>query len=132
MRVRTALGRIALASALTVTPAVVAVSPAHAGTTPLPGITDDQGRTLILHGLNTSSSAKGPNGLPWVTQDDIAREARDLGTNSVRYLIQWKNVEPEPGHRFHDKRIGDGRPGRQNGFISLQARGKRHGGSYSL
>lgn len=106
MRVRTALGRIALASALTVTPAVVTASPAHAGTTPLPGITDDQGRTLILHGLNTSSSAKGPTGLPWVTRDDIVREARDLGTNSVRYVLQWKNIEPEPG-RYDEAHLDD-------------------------
>ncbi|MFF4237157.1 cellulase family glycosylhydrolase [Actinomadura geliboluensis] len=106
MRVRTALGRIALASVLTLTPAVFTAAPARADTAPLPAITDDQGRTLILHGLNTASSAKGPDGLPWVTRDDIAREARDLGTNSVRYLIQWKNVEPEPG-RYDDAYLDD-------------------------
>ncbi|MFA1548593.1 cellulase family glycosylhydrolase [Actinomadura chokoriensis] len=105
MRVRTALGRIALA-AITLAPAFLAASPAHAGAAPLPTITDDQGRTLILHGLNTAGSAKGPDGLPWVSRDDIVREARDLGTNSVRYLIQWKNVEPEPG-QYDDGYLDD-------------------------
>ncbi|GAA3240137.1 cellulase family glycosylhydrolase [Actinocorallia longicatena] len=60
-------------------------------------ITDDQGRALILHGLNTASSAKSASGLPWIGPDDVALERRLLGTDSVRYLIQWKNVEPSPG-----------------------------------
>ncbi len=62
-----------------------------------PYITDDQGRVLILHGLNTAGSAKGLSGLPWITRDDVAREAQTIGTNSVRYLLQWKNIEPRPG-----------------------------------
>ncbi|WP_067833766.1 cellulase family glycosylhydrolase [Actinomadura kijaniata] len=60
-------------------------------------VTDDRGRALILHGLNTASRAKNADGLPWITREDVVREARDLGTNSVRYLVQWKNVEPRPG-----------------------------------
>ncbi|ROO87539.1 endoglycoceramidase [Actinocorallia herbida] len=60
-------------------------------------ITDEQGRVLILHGLNTASSAKGAGGLPWIGEADVARERELLGSNIVRYLIQWKNVEPEPG-----------------------------------
>ncbi|MFD0685315.1 cellulase family glycosylhydrolase [Actinomadura fibrosa] len=97
MRVRTTLGRITLAAATALAgTATVQAAPAHAETA-LPTITDDQGRTLILHGLNTASSAKGPTGLPWISRDDVVREARDIGTNSVRYLIQWKNVEPRPG-----------------------------------
>ncbi len=57
MRVRTALGRIT-AAALVLAP-LLAASPAHAGPVPLPAITDEQGRALILHGLNTAGSAKG-------------------------------------------------------------------------
>ncbi|MEV0667001.1 cellulase family glycosylhydrolase [Actinomadura luteofluorescens] len=105
MRVRTALGRVALA-ALTVTSPALTAAPARAQTAPLPAITDDQGRTLLLHGLNTAGSAKGPDGLPWVKREDVVREARELGTNSVRYLVQWKNVEPEPG-RYDDAYLDD-------------------------
>lgn len=70
---------------------------AEAAPKPIPYLTDDQGRTLILHGFNTAGSAKGDSGLPWITRADVAREAHDLGSNAVRYLIEWKNVEPEPG-----------------------------------
>ncbi|OQX33177.1 MAG: hypothetical protein B0D91_14995 [Oceanospirillales bacterium LUC14_002_19_P2] len=61
-------------------------------------ITDDQGRALILHGLNTSSSAKGhPERMPWIGQSDVEREARDWGFNFVRFLIFWDAIEPQPG-----------------------------------
>ncbi|WP_019629160.1 cellulase family glycosylhydrolase [Actinomadura atramentaria] len=104
MRARTVLTRItvlALAAA-----ALTAVPPAAADTAPPPLITDDQGRALILHGLNTAGSAKGPSGLPWISRADVAGEARDLGTDSVRYLIQWKNVEPSPG-QYDEKYLDD-------------------------
>lgn len=61
-------------------------------------ITDDQGRALILHGLNTSSSAKQhPQRLPWVQPEDIEREATQWGFNFVRLLIFWDAIEPSPG-----------------------------------
>ncbi|WP_067487130.1 cellulase family glycosylhydrolase [Actinomadura hibisca] len=85
------------------------VSPAEAAPAaapPPPVITDGQGRALILHGLNTASSAKGPSGLPWISRADVVREARELGSNSVRYLIQWKNVEPSPG-RYDEKYLDE-------------------------
>ncbi|MGI5323265.1 cellulase family glycosylhydrolase [Actinomadura nitritigenes] len=100
MRVRSALGRITLTTALALAGTAgtaAAGAPAHADAAPPPTITDDQGRTLILHGLNTAGSAKGDSGLPWIDRDDVVREARDMGTNSVRYLILWRNIEPEPG-----------------------------------
>ncbi len=69
---------------------------------------DEQGRSLVLHGLNVSGSAKGPiwhygtpsspdTGLPWITEDDAHRISRDWGFNLVRYLIFWQHVEPQPG-----------------------------------
>ena len=100
MRVRSALGRITLTTALALAGTAgtaAAGAHAHADAAPPPTITDDQGRTLILHGLNTASSAKGDSGLPWIDRDDVVREAREMGTNSVRYLILWRNVEPKPG-----------------------------------
>lgn len=61
-------------------------------------ITDSQGRALILYGLNTSSSSKySADGMPWIKQADVAAEYNTLGTDFVRYLIQWSDVEPEPG-----------------------------------
>ncbi|MEO5874266.1 MAG: cellulase family glycosylhydrolase [Streptosporangiaceae bacterium] len=93
-----AFTRLARATALALT-AVLAVGaaavPARADTARY--VTDDRGRALILHGLNTAGSAKGPTGLPWITRDDVVRERTYLGSNAVRYLIQWKNVEPQPG-----------------------------------
>jgi endoglycosylceramidase len=71
-------------------------------------ITDDQGRALVLHGLNVSSSAKGPTwhygaptapdtGLPWITEADAHRISADWGFNVARYLIFWQHIEPQPG-----------------------------------
>ncbi|MFC4910459.1 cellulase family glycosylhydrolase [Actinomadura gamaensis] len=65
-------------------------------------ITDAQGRTLILRGLNTAGSAKGPSGLPWIERRNVVGERQKLGSNVVRYLVQWKNVEPSPG-RYDDR-----------------------------
>ncbi|MEU6821690.1 cellulase family glycosylhydrolase [Streptomyces atriruber] len=61
-------------------------------------ITDRQGRALVLRGLSTASSAKGAaDGMPWIEEKDVARERRALGTNFVRFLLQWRKVEPSPG-----------------------------------
>lgn len=71
-------------------------------------VRDDRGRALVLHGLNVSSSAKGPtwhsgapsapdDGLPWITEADAHRISRDWGFNVARYLIFWQHVEPQPG-----------------------------------
>ena len=61
-------------------------------------VKDNYGRTLILHGMNTSGSAKHIEGhQPWITESDVAREQRDFGFNCVRYLIFWGAIEPEEG-----------------------------------
>lgn len=61
-------------------------------------IQDGQGRALILHGLNTSSSAKSdPQRLPWITAADVEREQQAWGFNFVRFLIFWDALEPQPG-----------------------------------
>lgn len=61
-------------------------------------IFDKDGRTLILHGLNTSGSAKHIEGhQPWIAESDVDREHKDFGFNSVRYLIFWGAIEPEEG-----------------------------------
>ena len=61
-------------------------------------ILDNYGRTIILHGLNTSGSAKHIEGhQPWITEADVAREQKDFGFDCVRYLIFWGAIEPEEG-----------------------------------
>ncbi|MCP4132208.1 MAG: glycoside hydrolase family 5 protein [bacterium] len=61
-------------------------------------ITDLQGRALILHGLNTSSNAKGdPLRMPWITEADVQRASKEWGFNFVRFLIFWDGIEPEKG-----------------------------------
>lgn len=61
-------------------------------------IRDADGRALILHGANVSTTAKGdPERLPWVAQPDVQRMADDWGFNFARYLILWDAIEPEPG-----------------------------------
>ncbi|MDJ0113819.1 glycoside hydrolase family 5 protein, partial [Rhodococcus erythropolis] len=58
-------------------------------------LTDDAGRSLILRGFNTASSAKSaPDGMPKFTEADLEREHADMGTNFVRFLISWRSVEP--------------------------------------
>lgn len=60
-------------------------------------ITDDQGRVLILHGMNFMGSAKSPPFLPTVDYEVADVMPLDWGFNHVRYLIIWEGVEPEPG-----------------------------------
>jgi endoglycosylceramidase len=60
-------------------------------------ISDQYGRQLILHGLNTSSSAKYGDYLPWIIESDVAREHAEFGFNFVRLLTSWVAIEPEQG-----------------------------------
>lgn len=61
-------------------------------------ITDDQGRALILHGINVSGDAKWTDDyMPWVEQPDVARLAEDWGFNFARFLMSWEALEPQPG-----------------------------------
>lgn len=65
--------------------------------TEAPAIKDEFGRTLILHGLNTSSNAKYGNYLPWINEMDVEREDKAFGFNFVRLLTSWAAIEPERG-----------------------------------
>lgn len=74
----------------------VAALTRHDTDAPVRYLTDDQGRALFLHGLNTSGSAKDdPDRLPWITEEDVQTEYDAMGTNFVRFLIQWQALEPE-------------------------------------
>jgi endoglycosylceramidase len=62
-----------------------------------PPLTDAEGRTLLLHGVNVSEYAKRADGYTsWHTYQDYAR-LRDWGLHSVRLLIFWTALEPQPG-----------------------------------
>lgn len=61
-------------------------------------ITDTNGRSLILHGLNTANSSKGSaDGMPWITEQNVEQEAKEMGSNFVRFLIDWSHIEPKRG-----------------------------------
>ncbi|WP_409237953.1 cellulase family glycosylhydrolase [Streptomyces sp. PA5.6] len=99
--VRCAVGLVVLAVAAAL---LVAVGPQGAGAARADTasghrwITDRHGRALVLRGLSTASSAKeAPDGMPWIEEKDVAREQRSLGTNFVRFLLQWRKIEPSPG-----------------------------------
>ena len=60
-------------------------------------VRDDDGRILILRGMNIMSSAKGhPERLPDLEEQDVERYAQQWGFNVVRYLIFWDAIEPSP------------------------------------
>ena len=59
---------------------------------------DDAGRALILHGINSSNSAKkSDDNMSWVKEEDVIQETKDFGMNAVRLLIFWSAIEPEKG-----------------------------------
>jgi len=63
-----------------------------------PRILDPEGRVLLLHGVNYSGAAKSEKTgfLPWQNEEET-KVIKKWGFNSVRYLIIWEAVEPEPG-----------------------------------
>ena len=66
--------------------------------TPFPHLTDDQGRVLILHGMNVMSASKGAEDrMPPIDESVVQRMAVDWGFNLSRFLIFWDHVEPSPG-----------------------------------
>lgn len=67
-------------------------------------IVDDLGRTVILRAVNVNQlgdyfqgNASVPPVLP-ISEDDFARIAA-LGLNTVRLLVHWSALEPQPGVR---------------------------------
>jgi endoglycosylceramidase len=83
---------------------------------PLPRfVRDEQGRALIFHGVNVSSSAKGTaDNHPVFTEADADRVALDWGFDFVRYLIFWSAVEPSKG--AYDQAYLDGVEARLDWF----------------
>ncbi len=59
-----------------------------------PAIVDAEGRTLVLRGINLGK--KYPPYVPDVTEEDFDKIA-SWGFNTIRFLILWAAIEPEPG-----------------------------------
>ncbi len=64
-------------------------------------LVDSKGRTVLLRGLNVSNSNKfpGPSGsfIPEWINEAVFSDIAARGFNSVRLVIVWEAVEPEPG-----------------------------------
>lgn len=83
---------------------------------------DAAGRQLVLHGVNVESSAKTRTAgyLPSSTPEQVAVAQRELGLNTVRFLIFWAAVEPQPG--TYDEAYLDRVQGWLDGFASRHVR----------
>ena len=58
----------------------------------------DDGRILIMHGMNILASAKNhPLRTGTITKEDVLRLSEDWGYNAVRLLVFWDGIEPEKG-----------------------------------
>lgn len=92
----------------------VAVSTAVASTTDLPSqesynnhrgqipLLDNQGRELILQGLNSGSGKHAEMRRAWEQAEDVAHQAINMGYNTHRFLIFWDHIMPERGVINHE------------------------------
>lgn len=60
-------------------------------------IRDDEGRALILRGMNLAGAHKNPPYFSFHTLADFQRLRDEWGMNAIRFLITWAAVEPEQG-----------------------------------
>lgn len=60
-------------------------------------VRDSVDRAVVLRGFNLSSVHKQPPYFDFHEGPDFARIRTDWGMNSVRFLLQWAAVEPQPG-----------------------------------
>ena len=62
---------------------------------------DQQGRIVLLRGINVSNQAKVPPFLPISNLADLQR-IKDLGFNTLRMVFIWEAFEPQPGQYDFD------------------------------
>lgn len=60
-------------------------------------IRDDEGRALVLRGMNLAGAHKNPPYFSFHTVADFKRLRDEWGMNAIRFLITWAAVEPEQG-----------------------------------
>jgi len=66
-------------------------------------ITDEDGRLLILHGINVISAAKSdPLRVGETAKEDFLHISKQWGFNAVRLLIFWDGIEPQKGEYDHE------------------------------
>ena len=58
---------------------------------------DEEGRMLLLRGVNVSNASKGPPFFPQWFEPEHFQMLAERGTNVVRFLVIWEAVEPEEG-----------------------------------
>lgn len=74
----------------------------HATRGATPGIYDDQGRQVLLHGVNYNALGdyyidQPEYPAPILPKASDFPQMASLGINSVRLLLSWSKVEPQPG-----------------------------------
>lgn len=83
-------------------PEVAALPPLHAVRGDRPGVFDDEGRQVVLRGVNLNGLAEYARADPAIdptvpVTDETWDQIADEGFNVVRLLVSWSRLEPERG-----------------------------------
>lgn len=65
-------------------------------------LVDEQGRQLVLNGLNSGYGKHSYMRRFWEKPEDLRHEAVNLGYNAFRYLVYWDHIMPRKGEINQD------------------------------